>query len=101
MPTTVLPSEKTLYKNVRTVYKKERNHKLHKGNLMSLEKYLAEKKLTYTAFAKRAGVSRVTVMKWATSQIMPRPKHISIIFEATAGNVTLQDLYATYMDDTR
>ncbi len=65
---------------------------------MSLSEYLKSKNLTYTAFAKRVGVSRVTVMKWATGRIMPRPAHISTIFEATRGSVTLKDVYAHYVN---
>lgn len=63
---------------------------------MVLSEYLRNNNVTYTAFAKRVGVSRVTVMKWATGRIMPRPEHISSIFEATRGSVTLKDVYVNY-----
>jgi len=64
---------------------------------MSLSDYLQSQNLTYTAFAKRVGVSRVTVMKWATGRVMPRPEHISTIYEATRYNVTLKDIYTGYV----
>jgi|ETNvirenome_6_30_1030629.scaffolds.fasta_scaffold22016_4 transcriptional regulator with XRE-family HTH domain len=64
---------------------------------MLLKHYLKAKDLTYTAFAKRVDVSRVTVMKWSEGRIMPRPVNVLAVYEATQGQVALADHYRAYV----
>jgi transcriptional regulator with XRE-family HTH domain len=64
---------------------------------MLLKHYLKAKDLTYTAFAKRVDVSRVTVMKWSEGRIMPRPVNVHAVYEATQGQVALNDHYRAYV----
>jgi len=64
---------------------------------MELQNYLLTEQHSYTSFAKIVGVSRVTVMKWAKGRVMPRPLHVAAIFEATRGQVALQDHYKCYL----
>ena len=64
---------------------------------MELRNYLLNEQHSYTSFSKIVGVSRVTVMKWAKGRVMPRPLHVAAIFEATRGQVALQDHYEAFV----
>ena len=61
---------------------------------MQLAQYLADKKITTTAFGKLIGKSHASVSRYARKKRMPRPNTIRRIHKATDGEVSFEDWYA-------
>jgi len=59
---------------------------------MKLEEYLWEFRISRTAFGKKIGVNRATVMKIATRKASPGLKLAIAIYNATNGVVTFQEM---------
>ena len=62
---------------------------------MKLRQYLAEHGLTLEAFAGRIGVSTGAACRYALGTRMPQRAVMARIVEATGGEVTAQDFYAS------
>jgi len=64
---------------------------------MKLAEYLAQKKLTYAAFAEMMGLDKrngtMSICRYALGQRRPRPHIADKIVEVTKRRVTLKDIY--------
>ena len=60
---------------------------------MLLKQFLAERDLTYTAFAATIGVGTKTAWRYANGERIPRASIMARIAAATDGAVTAQDFY--------
>lgn len=58
---------------------------------MRLSEYLERAGISYTEFARRLGVSRHTVSRYASGERVPRPEIQQAIFRLTGGLVTPSD----------
>lgn len=58
---------------------------------MDLSDWLDANKLTRAEFAEKASVHPVTVSKWITRKMQPRPHHFEAISRVTGGDVTAND----------
>ncbi len=65
---------------------------------MKLRDYLTDNQLSYTDFARRIGVSRVSVMYYATGKKRPRAEVCQKIMEVTKGEVTAHDHHLAWRD---
>lgn len=63
---------------------------------MDISEYLAEAKMTQTAFAEMIGVHPVTLNRWINGHAMPRRAEMAKIRAATCGLVTASDMAATF-----
>jgi glutamine synthetase len=62
---------------------------------MKLSDYIRTNELTAAELARRLGVSRQNVSRWARGDVIPRPDEMKRIIEATAGAVTPNDFFDT------
>ena len=60
---------------------------------MKLRDYLVQNGITNVAFAKRIGVSPVTVCRWLYQKHLPDRASLKLIREATNDEVSADDLY--------
>lgn len=61
---------------------------------MKLSRYLDEQKISGAEFARRIGVeSRMTVLRYASGERIPRPDVMRRIAEETAGAVSPNDFF--------
>lgn len=60
---------------------------------MTFDAYLTAEGETATAFAKRAGLTIVSVCRYRTGDRTPDPRAMQIIATATGGKVTANDFY--------
>jgi DNA-binding XRE family transcriptional regulator len=64
---------------------------------MGLREYLAITGETQEAFAKKVGVSRVTINSYLNKGVMPYLKHCLIIEKLTKGQVTYKDFLENHL----
>lgn len=70
--------------------------------LMTLSEWLSKNKLTYTEFAKLAGLPRAQyAWKYATGIAVPSVVNMKLIFRATNGAVTPNDFYGLGTDNAQ
>ena len=68
-------------------------HKLQEKGCMKLEKYLKENKIKKTEFAKKIGISYVTLSRIIHKKNYASRQTMIKIFEHTNKQVTWEDLY--------
>lgn len=68
---------------------------------MKLDDYLRLKGLTGPKFAMQIGVDPATVYRIRSGKVLPRRQTIKAIWNATGGQVTVQDLMAAIDEETK
>jgi transcriptional regulator with XRE-family HTH domain len=58
---------------------------------MTLARFLSSREITRAAFARRIGVSRVTLQRYLAGDRFPRPDVLRRIASVTLGEVTAND----------